>query len=335
MKNKVNIIIPSITISNELITCLKGINLLNYKDFIVSIVIDYDNKKKLPKLDFEIKKIIVGKVFMSRKRNLAAKKIATEYIAFIDSDCYPCKNWLKNAIMYLKDKSIHVVGGPNIPFKNQSYSEKITSFCKMSFFISGNLSYRKYKSPQKYCEDYLESCNLIMKRSTFLNCKGMNEKLYIAEDKELFKNFKMKIKNFKALFSPDVYVYHKQRKILKFLLQRLSFGTILVKLGTFKDGLNGLLPIVPIISFFILLSFLSSNLLLTTKLSFIGGGFIIINLLIFYEINKFIVKSEDKVLTLLIINLANLMHIVGGLITLFGLRKIFERKIYVLSRLNK
>ena len=34
MKNKVNIIIPSITISNELITCLKGINLLNYKDFI-------------------------------------------------------------------------------------------------------------------------------------------------------------------------------------------------------------------------------------------------------------------------------------------------------------
>jgi len=38
---------------------------------------------------------------------------------------------------------------------------------------------------------------------------------------------------------------------------------------------------------------------------------------------------------LLIINLANLMHIVGGLITLFGLRKILERKIYVLSRLNK
>ena len=44
MKNKVNIIIPSITISKELITCLKGISLLNYRNFIVSIVIDYDNK---------------------------------------------------------------------------------------------------------------------------------------------------------------------------------------------------------------------------------------------------------------------------------------------------
>ena len=335
MKNKVNIIIPSITISNELVKCLKGINLLNYKNFIVSIVIDYDNKKKLPKFNFEIKKIIVGKVFMSRKRNLAVKKISTEYIAFIDSDCYPCKNWLNNAIRYLKDESIHVIGGPNIPFKNISYSEKITSFCKRSFFISGNFSYRQHKSPQKYCEDYLESCNLIMKRSTFLNCKGMDEKLYMAEDKELFENFRIKIKKFKALFSPDVYVYHKQRKILKFLLQRLAFGTILIKLGNFKSGLNGLLPIVPILSFFILLLFLSSSLILTTKLSFIVGIFILINFLIFYEMNKFIIKFKDKVVTLLIINIANLMHIAGGLITLFGFRRVFERKIYVLSRSNK
>tara|TARA_B100000787_G_scaffold66048_1_gene48458 strand:+ start:1411 stop:2418 length:1008 start_codon:yes stop_codon:yes gene_type:complete len=335
MKNKVNIIIPSITISAELVKCLKGINLLNYKNFIVSIVIDYDNKKKLPKFNFKIKKLIVGKVFMSRKRNLAAKKFDADFIAFIDSDCYPCKNWLNNAIKYLKDESIHVVGGPNVPFKNQSYSEKITSFCKRSFFISGHLSYRKYISPQKYCDDYLESCNLIMKRSIFLNCKGMNEKLYIAEDKELFKNFKMKIKKFKALFSPDVYVYHKQRKILKFLLQRLTFGTFLVKLVTFKDGLKGLLPIVPILSFFILLFFISTNFALTLKLSFIIGAFVMINLLIFYEINKFIIKFKDKIFTLLIINMANIMHITGGLITLFGLRKMVERKIYVLSRSNK
>ena len=335
MKNKVNIIIPSITISDELITCLKGINLLNYKNFIVSLVIDYDNKKKLPKFNFKIKKMIVGKIFMSRKRNLAAKKMVTEYIAFIDSDCYPCKNWLNSAIKYLKSKPIHVVGGPNIPFKNQSYSQKITSFCIRSFFISGHLSYRKYRSPQKYCEDYLESCNLIMKRSTFINCKGMNEKLYIGEDKELFKDFKIKIRDFKTLFTPDVYVYHKQRKILKFLLQRLSFGTILVKLVTFQNGLKGFLPIVPILSFFIFLFFLSSNLILTTKLSFILGAFTLINLLIFFEINKFIIKFKDKIFSMLIINIANLMHIAGGLITLFGFRRMLERKIYVLSRSNK
>ena len=65
------------------------------------------------------------------------------------------------------------------------------------------------------------------------------------------------------------------------------------------------------------------------------GIFILINFLIFYEINKFIIKFKDKVVTLLIINIANLMHIAGGLITLFGFRRVFERKIYVLSRSNK
>ena len=335
MKNKVNIIIPSITISKELITCLKGISLLNYRNFIVSIVIDYDNKKNLPKLNFKLKKLIVGKIFMSKKRNLAAKKYNTEYIAFIDSDCYPCKDWLNNAIKYLKDKSTHVVGGPNIPFKNQSYSEKITSFCKRSFFISGPLAYRKYKSPQKYCKDYLESCNLIMRRSIFLNCKGMNEKVYIGEDKELFDNLKEKVKNFRALFSPDIFVYHKQRKIIKFLLQRLSFGTYLVSSASFKDGFKGLIPIVPILGFFIFLFILSTSLTLITKLSLIVIVLTLINILIFYEINKFIINFKNKLFTLLIINLANVMHIMGGIITLLGLRKLFERKIYVLSRSNK
>ena len=50
MIKKVNIIIPSITISDELIRCLKGINSLNYKNFIVTMVIDYDNKKKITKI---------------------------------------------------------------------------------------------------------------------------------------------------------------------------------------------------------------------------------------------------------------------------------------------
>ena len=56
MKNKVNIIIPSIIISEELIICLKGINKINYKNFFVTIVLDYDNKKTIPKFKFKINK---------------------------------------------------------------------------------------------------------------------------------------------------------------------------------------------------------------------------------------------------------------------------------------
>ena len=334
MIKKVNIIIPSITISEELIRCLKGINSLNYKNFIVTMVIDYDNKKKLPKFNFKLKKLIVGKIFMSKKRNLAAKKFKTEFIAFIDSDCYPCKNWLKNAIKYLSDKRIHVVGGPNIPFKKQSYSEKITSYCKRSFFISGHLNYRKYKSPKRYCEDYLESCNLIMRRNVFLNNNGMNENIYIGEDREFFENLKEKVKNFKAFFSPDIFVYHKQRKILKFLLQRLSYGTVLVESVTFRNGLKGFIPGIPIASFFAFLMLISSSLSFVVKTYIFITLFLFVNLLIFYEISKSIKNFKDKAYTLLIINLANVMHVFGGVMTLLGLKKIFDRKTFVLSRSN-
>ncbi len=334
MIKKVNIIIPSITISEELIRCLKGINSLNYKNFIVTMVIDYDNKKKLPKFNFKLKKLIVGKIFMSKKRNLAAKKFKTEFIAFIDSDCYPCKNWLKNAIKYLSDKRIHVVGGPNIPFKKQSYSEKITSYCKRSFFISGHLNYRKYKSPKRYCEDYLESCNLIMRRNVFLNNNGMNENIYIGEDREFFENLKEKVKNFKAFFSPDIFVYHKQRKILKFLLQRLSYGTVLVESVTFRNDLKGFIPGIPIASFFAFLILISSSLSFVVKTYIFITLFLFVNLLIFYEISKSIKNFKDKAYTLLIINLANVMHVFGGVMTLLGLKKIFDRKTFVLSRSN-
>ena len=334
MTKKINIIIPSITISNELIRCLRGIDQLIYKNFIVTIAIDYDNKKKIPKFNFMLKKIITGKVFMSRKRNLAAKKFKTEFIAFIDSDCYPCKNWLNNSIKYLLDKKIHVVGGPNIPFKNQSYSEKISSYCKRSFFVSGHLSYRKFKSPKKYCKDYLESCNLIMRRKLFLNINGMNERIYIGEDRELFKRLKNKVKNFKALFSPNIFVYHKQRSIFKFLLQRLSYGTIWIKYITFSEGLKGFIPGIPLASFFIFLIFICSELSLAIKIYTLITIILSINLLIFYEINKFIKNFKYILHTLVIINLANVMHIIGGLLTLSGMRKLFDRKIYISSRSN-
>ena len=96
MKKLVNIIIPAIKLDDELLKCLREINKIKYSNFFVTIVLDYEIKNKLPKLKYKINKMIVGKVNMSKKRNLAAKKFKSKFIAFIDSDAYPNKNWLKN-----------------------------------------------------------------------------------------------------------------------------------------------------------------------------------------------------------------------------------------------
>tara|TARA_B100001079_G_scaffold254697_1_gene249681 strand:- start:378 stop:566 length:189 start_codon:yes stop_codon:yes gene_type:complete len=60
----------------------------------------------------------------------------------------------------------------------------------------------------------------------------------------------------------------------------------------------------------------------------------LINLAILYEISKYIKLAKDIILTIIIINFSSLLHIIGGLIALIGLRKFFERRLYVLSRTN-
>ena len=144
-----------------------------------------------------------------------------------------------------------------------------------------------------------------------------------------------KNKKFKAFFSPEVFVHHKQRKIFKFLLQRLSFGTALISFVNFKTGLKGFIPIFPILSFLTVLIFLFTNISFIIKLNIIISLILMINFIIYFEITEFVKKFKDRLVTLAIINLANFMHIVGSLIVFFGFRKIFERKIYVNSRNNK
>ena len=237
MTESVNIIIPSVNISDELIKCLKEINKIIYKNFYVTIVLDKEGRKKLPKSKFKINKLIVGKINMSKKRNLAAKKFKSKYIAFIDSDAYPNKKWLFLSIKYLKKKKGDIVGGPGIPFSNQKYLEKISYLSKRSFFVTGYLNFRKYKAKSSLC-DWLESCNLVMRRDFFLKYRGMDVNRYTGEDKEFFERVRKQKPSLKVFYSPDLFIYHRERSLIGFLLQRSCFGMDFVNLIKTKAKSN-------------------------------------------------------------------------------------------------
>ena len=104
MRSKINIVIPSIQLSDELIHCLTKLKNQASKNFFVTIVLDHENKKKLPVFKYKLNKLISGKKNMSYKRNLGVKKFPTKLIAFLDSDAYPHKNWIKTASKLLKNK---------------------------------------------------------------------------------------------------------------------------------------------------------------------------------------------------------------------------------------
>ena len=101
-----NIIIPSIKNDQRLKRCLDGIQKQNFEDFFVTLVLDENkNLKDLKKYKFKIKFLInKNKINMSTKRNWAANKFKSFFLAFIDSDAYPSRNWLKNSEYIIKKK---------------------------------------------------------------------------------------------------------------------------------------------------------------------------------------------------------------------------------------
>ena len=64
MRGLINIIIPAIELNDELLKCLKEINKINYSKFITTIVLDSDSNRKLPRLKYKLKKLVVGKINM-------------------------------------------------------------------------------------------------------------------------------------------------------------------------------------------------------------------------------------------------------------------------------
>ena len=334
MKNKFNVIIPSLTLSSELINCLLKFNNQKYKNFFVTIVLDYSNKKKIPKLNYKLNILIVGKRTMSYKRNYAVKKFKSDLIAFIDSDAYPNKDWLLHGKNILSKKNNEIIGGPSLPFPNQSFEEMMCHYAKRSYFVTGYLNFRKYKAKSRYC-DWLESCNLMMSRKLFLKFGGMNENIYVGEDKEFIERFKKQNPSIKVFYSPRLFIYHKERNLIKFLIQRMVFGADLYNITNFNYKLNSFQPLLPLITFifFISIFFLVESYFL--KLKLLVFFVITIQILILTNLIKYLNNLRKILTVLLIVNMANIAFIVGNILEFTGIKFLINRKMYLKSRNNK
>ncbi len=330
---KFNIVIPSIKYSKELNFTLKKLEDQSYKNFFVTIVLDKKNKK-IPKYKFKLNVLVVGKKHMSFKRNLAVKKYRSEYVGFLDSDAYPPKKWLKNALNLLKRDNIDVVGGPSIPFPKQNLSEMISHYAKRSFFVTGNLNFRKYLAKDRFC-DWLESCNFFILRKKYIKFGGMDESKFISEDFNFFSKVNKKNPKFKTFYSKQLFVYHKERNFLKFLVQRFSYGTAAFSLINFKNSSSkyqSLYPLFALIFFLTLFIFgLKNNNLLFLLIATIT----LIETIIIYEIKKYINNLATLFIVFILINLANLSFSLGSIFGLFlNVNKNLIKKIYISSRSN-
>lgn len=228
------IVVPSIRIDDLLVRCVETCRLVSPEAEVIVIVDDESDIERLTGLATVLRSVDRS---IAAKRNLAVARSDSRHVAFIDSDAYPGPGWLEQAVSILDDEhDLGAVGGPNVSPPGQDRWEAAVGTAHLSFLVAGWWVFRKVPGARARNVSALPSCNLVVRRSDYVALGGMNEDLFTAEDTD----FCTRLVNAgrRIRFSPDVLVFHKDRNLRGFAIQRYTFGVAMVPLlrrGTRPD----------------------------------------------------------------------------------------------------
>ncbi|MDD3999193.1 MAG: glycosyltransferase [Candidatus Shapirobacteria bacterium] len=205
MKNPFfSIIIPVRTETEYLKETLTKLKKQSFKSFEILIITDK----------------ISGPVSPAIKRNLGAKKAKGEYLAFLDDDSYPSKDWLKHASKLFKT-DIAALCGPCLTPPADNIFQKASGLVWSSYLGSGGAgTYRNSVKSKRFVDDF-PSVNLIVKKSDFDKVNGFDTHHWPGEDTILCSNLVYKL-NKKILYHPKVIVYHHRRNVVVPHLQQIT-----------------------------------------------------------------------------------------------------------------
>ncbi len=223
-KIKFSIIIPVKEINDYIRESIPIILNIDYEDYEI-IILPNEEPAKIPDYlkDEKIKIAPTGMVSPAIKRDIGAKKSLGKYLAFIDDDAYPRKDWLSVAEKTFEEKGTAAICGPAITPSDDSLLQKASGLVFETMFGGGGMDYR-YKPAKSsfYVEDF-PSVNLIVSKKAFLDIGGFDNDFWPGEDTkfclELIKRGE------KIWYSNELIVYHHRRKLfLPHLKQIGNYG---------------------------------------------------------------------------------------------------------------
>jgi cellulose synthase/poly-beta-1,6-N-acetylglucosamine synthase-like glycosyltransferase len=215
----VSIIIPCRKIDDQTRECVIRCAELDYPAFEIMVLPD---RADAPSLEDAVV-IQTGDVSPGRKRNIGAKTAKGDVLAFIDSDAYPRRDWLSNAIRYLQMAGVGAVGGPAITPAEDGPLAKAEGIMLSSFLVGGGLSFRYSGRGISFDVDDIHSVNFLAWRSVIEAAGGWNETFWPGEDTLICLGIKKA--GYRQLFAGDVLVYHHRRPTWKgYLRQLYNYG---------------------------------------------------------------------------------------------------------------
>lgn len=148
----------------------------------------------------------------STQRNHAAVEATGDILYFLDDDSLvEPSNLTRLASHHLANPAVAAVGGPSLTPDGDSALQKAVGKVLTSLFGGGcnRNRYRKSGGVRETDENELILCNLSFRRDVFMQCGGLDERLYPNEENELLHRLKRAGKL--LLHDPDLAVLRSQR----------------------------------------------------------------------------------------------------------------------------
>ena len=200
------------------------------------------------------------KLLPGAARNFLITQTESEWIFFIDDDCYVLPGYWEKVYQYLQNPAVDILGGPDTMAINESTFSTSLSLVLSSPFCTGP-TYPRHTPVGKQLvladEKKITSCNLWIRKKV-IEGHTFPENFKRAEEIHLLKILKSEGK--KIYYAPDLFVGHFRRKNFNALIKPTFFAGYYRSLSARQfNGDNSLFFWLP--SIFVLLHTLLSSLI--------------------------------------------------------------------------
>jgi mycofactocin system glycosyltransferase len=204
--------------------CLESVRRLQYpQDRLEVLVVDDGSSDDTPVVARAMGACVMSSGGLGRgpaaARNRGARAARGEILAFLDSDCMASARWLADLVEAFEDRGLAAVGGRVDGMHTSAaldrYEAEMSSLCLGARERSAQLGSDTF---------YLPSCNLLVRRSAFMDVGGFREELHVGEDVDL--SWRLRDRGWAIAYLPRGRVLHEHRNRLgPFLRRRYDYGT--------------------------------------------------------------------------------------------------------------
>lgn len=221
---KVSIVIPCKSIDSYVMECINRCLEIDYPDYEILVLPDSYNGRNIFSKNVYV--IPTGCITPLRKRFVAASQSTGEVLAFIDSDAYPTKSWLKNSLRHFNDSNTVAVVGPSLTPINDDIMSKASGLILSSPFGGGSESIRYTQSNRIKYVNEAPTCNMIIRKSVLNAIKDLLPDVWPGEEIVLCGIITKDLKK-KIVYDSEVIVYHHRRRLfIPHLRQIWNYGKV-------------------------------------------------------------------------------------------------------------